>query len=105
MDLRQSERAGTDDGRSATAGLIPVLQRLSGATHGVGRTYLCSAVDHHAATYGDRGWGCGYRNLQMLLSSLVKNPEYASLLAPHQVFFYKSVPKIANTRSRPNTTS
>jgi hypothetical protein len=68
-----------------TRGLIPVIERISASTGGVARTYLCSRLDHHASTYGDKGWGCGYRNLQMLLSALVANPEYAALLSPHQV--------------------
>ena len=67
--MRQAERDGTDDGRSVTRGLLlfPVIERASGASRGVSRTYLCSGrVDHHASSFGDRGWGCGYRNLQGL---------------------------------------
>ena len=63
--MRQAEREGADDGRSVTSGLLPAIERASGLTRGVARTYLCSGrIDHHAASYGDRGWGCGYRNLQ-----------------------------------------
>lgn len=29
---------------------------------------------------GDRGWGCGYRNAQMIISSLYQNPIYNELL-------------------------
>jgi Peptidase family C78 len=32
---------------------------------------MCTTVDHYASTYGDKGWGCGYRNMQMLISSLL----------------------------------
>lgn len=42
--------------------------------------YLSSHVDHYSASYGDKGWGCGYRNFQMLLSSLAANPTYSKVL-------------------------
>ena len=66
IEVRQAEREGADDGRSATRGLLSAIERASGLTRGVARTYLCSGgrVDHYASSFGDRGWGCGYRNLQ-----------------------------------------
>ena len=64
--MRRGERVGTDDGRSVTRGVLPVVERVSANSRGVANTYLCSGgrVDHHASSFGDRGWGCGYRNLQ-----------------------------------------
>lgn len=50
------------------------------ATANVEHTWLCSAVDHYASTYGDKGWGCGYRNIQMMLSSLVHSTKYSNRL-------------------------
>jgi hypothetical protein len=29
------------------------------------RCLLCADVDHLSSTSTDRGWGCGYRNIQM----------------------------------------
>lgn len=46
----------------------------------IASVYLASHVDHYSASYGDRGWGCGYRNFQMLLSSLAANPTYSKVL-------------------------
>lgn len=46
----------------------------------VSRVYTCTCVDHYAASYGDRGWGCGYRNSQMLISSLLSHTGYNELL-------------------------
>ena len=37
---------------------------------------LCCPTDHFASSYGDKSWGCGYRNLQMLLSALIKLEHY-----------------------------
>lgn len=43
-------------------------------------TWMCSTVDHYAVTYGDKGWGCGYRNMQMMLSSLLQHTGYNELI-------------------------
>lgn len=40
------------------------------------RVKLCSPTDHFGTSYGDRGWGCGYRNLQMMLSCLCRRDDY-----------------------------
>lgn len=96
INMRQSERDGTDDGRSVTRGLLPAIERASGASRGVARTYLCSGrVDHHASSFGDRGWGCGYRNLQMLLSSLASSSEFSATLAAHSISAPAGMPSIS----------
>ncbi|XP_022917163.1 zinc finger-containing ubiquitin peptidase 1-like [Onthophagus taurus] len=76
LDLRQAESCGIDDGSSVTRGLIPRIRALSISSQNVSRTYICTCVDHYASSYGDRGWGCGYRNTQMLISSLLKHTGY-----------------------------
>ena len=101
IEVRQAEREGADDGRSVTSGLMPAIERASGLTRGVARTYLCSGrVDHHAASFGDRGWGCGYRNLQMLLSSLASSSEYAPTLAAHGISSSSSSASSATAHAR-----
>jgi hypothetical protein len=40
---------------------------------------LCSDVDQFQSRW-DRGWGCGWRNLQQFLSALSKRAEFARLL-------------------------
>lgn len=42
-------------------GLLERIAQLNAQNPSIVKTYLCSAVDHYASTYGDRGWGCGYR--------------------------------------------
>uniref|UniRef100_A0A8B9LUK9 Zinc finger-containing ubiquitin peptidase 1 n=1 Tax=Astyanax mexicanus TaxID=7994 RepID=A0A8B9LUK9_ASTMX len=44
------------------------------------RVWLCAETDHYSSSAGDKGWGCGYRNFQMLLSALRRTEEYT---APH----------------------
>ena len=80
-ELRNAEKSGMDDGRSQTKHLMPRLKAIcQTAAHGVAQTYLCSVVDHHSSSFGDKGWGCGYRNLQMLLSSLTHHTPYSERL-------------------------
>lgn len=47
--------------------------------HGV-HVWLSADTDHFCASAGDRGWGCGYRNFQMLLSALLRLETYAGVL-------------------------
>lgn len=46
---------------SPGSGLLGPVRVVSEATNNVKATYLCTTVDHYGSTYGDRGWGCGYR--------------------------------------------
>lgn len=72
VGLRAAESHGIDDGTSCTRSVAPRVASLSATSPNVMRSLVCSAVDHYASSYGDKGWGCGYRNLQMLLSSLLQ---------------------------------
>lgn len=42
--------------------------------------WLSADTDHFCSSVGDKGWGCGYRNFQMLLSSLHRLETYAAVL-------------------------
>ena len=42
--------------------------------------WLSADTDHYCSSAGDKGWGCGYRNLQMLLSSLRRTDTYAPII-------------------------
>jgi len=77
-----SKRTGLDDGTSRTARITAVMAALSGKSPGVRVVHVASPpADHYAATYGDRGWGCGYRNIQMLISSLLGSTLYRDVLS------------------------
>lgn len=43
------------------ADIVELIAGISSSSLNVNRALLCSKVDHYASTYGDRGWGCGYR--------------------------------------------
>ncbi|XP_058124389.1 zinc finger-containing ubiquitin peptidase 1-like [Anopheles coustani] len=80
VGLRAAESHGVDDGSSCTKSVSPRVLSLSSSSLTVIKTYVCSSVDHYASSYGDKGWGCGYRNLQMMLSSLLQNTSYNEAL-------------------------
>ncbi|KAM0747168.1 DUF1671-domain-containing protein [Meredithblackwellia eburnea MCA 4105] len=67
------------------SGLVPVLSDLLTRSHRDGRissARLCvPTVDHIQTSFksGDAGWGCGYRNAQMIFSSLRELPCYHHL--------------------------
>ncbi|TNY24223.1 peptidase family C78-domain-containing protein [Rhodotorula diobovata] len=78
---------GKDEVRG-TAGLIYVLRNALKQSNLApqGRTkeaWLASAATEHIPTrVKDWGWGCGYKNTQMVFSSLRHLPQYAKLFAP-----------------------
>ncbi|XP_031787224.1 zinc finger-containing ubiquitin peptidase 1 isoform X3 [Nasonia vitripennis] len=85
IELRVAENSGIDDGSSCTrvkklTGLVPKVRAVSQACSNVVSTWMCSTVDHYAVTYGDKGWGCGYRNMQMMISSLLQHTGYNELV-------------------------
>ncbi|XP_026120306.1 ubiquitin carboxyl-terminal hydrolase ZUFSP-like isoform X2 [Carassius auratus] len=76
-EMLESLASGMDDGRSKTSGLVEALCRYyqkdaSDCAH----VWLCAETDHYSSSEGDKGWGCGYRNFQMLLSSLHRMEQY-----------------------------
>lgn len=87
VGLRAAESHGIDDNTSCTKSVIPRVASLSASSPGVMQTFLCSNIDHYASSYGDKGWGCGYRNLQMMLSSLLQ-------VRAKITFFYKIAKKM-----------
>ncbi|XP_034951525.1 zinc finger-containing ubiquitin peptidase 1-like isoform X2 [Chelonus insularis] len=80
IELKAAEHNGIDDGSSCTRGLVPKVRAVSQACSNVINTWMCSTVDHYGSTYGDKGWGCGYRNMQMLISSLLQHTGYNELV-------------------------
>lgn len=81
-EMLESLASGVDDGRSKTSGLMTALYKqyqreVSDCAH----VWLCAETDHYSSSEGDKGWGCGYRNFQMLLSSLQRMEQYNFLPA------------------------
>ncbi|KAM4681514.1 zinc finger-containing ubiquitin peptidase 1 isoform 2-T3 [Amazona ochrocephala] len=80
-DMMESLAFGVDDGKTKTSGIIEALCKYyQNENKDVRRVWLSAGVDHFHSSLGDRGWGCGYRNFQMLLSSLLQNSLYNDCL-------------------------
>ncbi|KAG9278334.1 zinc finger with UFM1-specific peptidase domain protein isoform X1 [Astyanax mexicanus] len=80
-EMMESLASGVDDGRSRTNGVLEALYDFhQREARDCARVWLCAETDHYSSSAGDKGWGCGYRNFQMLLSALRRTEEYT---APH----------------------
>ncbi|KAM9852593.1 zinc finger-containing ubiquitin peptidase 1 [Aulostomus maculatus] len=91
-EMMESLASGLDDGRTRTAGVMGVLyQYYQAEAKDCTHVWLSAASDHYHSSAGDHGWGCGYRNLQMMLSSLYRNDAYAPILAERAV---PSIPRL-----------
>ncbi|GBF94761.1 hypothetical protein Rsub_07644 [Raphidocelis subcapitata] len=67
---------------SAAEDVAPMLRDcLIAGTRAHSRAYICGHVAHLSRAQLDSGWGCGYRNLQMLASHLLaRRPDVAPVL-------------------------
>ncbi|XP_057774114.1 LOW QUALITY PROTEIN: uncharacterized protein LOC130993297 [Salvia miltiorrhiza] len=55
-----------------------MLRKCLESESGSSRTVLCGYIDHFQSTVShDVGWGCGWRNIQMLSSHLIKQRQEA----------------------------
>ncbi|CAF0817583.1 unnamed protein product [Rotaria sp. Silwood1] len=68
---------------SRSTGIIPILLRLPMGNL-MDRCLCRPGCDHVSATWLDQGWACGYKNFQMLLSSLRHDPQYSMHLFGHE---------------------
>ncbi|XP_054638724.1 zinc finger-containing ubiquitin peptidase 1 isoform X2 [Dunckerocampus dactyliophorus] len=94
VELMESLASGVDDGRTRTQGVIAALyEYYQTECRDCVHVWLSSDTDHYCCSTGDAGWGCGYRNFQMLLSSLHRLDAYASS------FRDKVVPSIPRVQS------
>jgi len=54
-------------------GIIEKIQQIPSCQYRqVRQRYVCSPTDH----FTSQGWNCGYRNLHMLLSCLIRDAAY-----------------------------
>lgn len=83
----------TPDGRLArstileneTDHLIPVIAKLCSADPSTSRVFLCSPRVRHICKLSREGGFCGYRNIQMLLSYIIKSKGVGSEIFPNGV--------------------
>ncbi|XP_042560827.1 zinc finger-containing ubiquitin peptidase 1-like [Clupea harengus] len=81
-ELMESLATGMDDGKTRTPGLMGALcDYFRREPRDTAHVWLSADTDHYSSSAGDKGWGCGYRNFQMLLSSLHKQEPYNNVLS------------------------
>ncbi|XP_034553994.1 zinc finger-containing ubiquitin peptidase 1 [Notolabrus celidotus] len=91
-ELMESLSSGVDDGRTRTQGVIRALYEFYQTDcRDCIHVWLSADTDHFCSSAGDKGWGCGYRNLQMILSSLHGVDTYAAVLPERSV---PSIPRL-----------
>lgn len=76
QERRKSTDGDVDDGSTVTKNITAKVEGLGTSFRLIFVTY----VDHYGSSSKDFGWGCGYRNIQMLLSCLVKRGDYKERL-------------------------
>ena len=60
-------------------GIIKAINDYYGSIKGR-RYWLSQDTAHVHSTVEDLGWGCGYRNIQMMISCLLAHPLYSDLV-------------------------
>nr|XP_029535237.1 zinc finger-containing ubiquitin peptidase 1-like isoform X3 [Oncorhynchus nerka] len=91
-EMMEALASGVDDGRTRTQGVLGALyvyyqREVRDCVH----VWLSADTDHFCSSEGDKGWGCGYRNFQMLLSSLKRMEPYTTCLSEGSV---PSIPRV-----------
>uniref|UniRef100_A0A3Q3VYV1 Zinc finger-containing ubiquitin peptidase 1 n=1 Tax=Mola mola TaxID=94237 RepID=A0A3Q3VYV1_MOLML len=80
-EMMESLASGVDDGKTRTSGVVRALyEYYQTECRDCVHVWLSADTDHYCSSAGDKGWGCGYRNFQMLHSSLHRIDTYAAIL-------------------------
>ncbi|XP_074539185.1 zinc finger-containing ubiquitin peptidase 1 isoform X2 [Halichoeres trimaculatus] len=91
-EMMESMASGVDDGKTRTQGVIRALyEYYQTDCRDCVHVWLSAETDHFCSSQGDKGWGCGYRNFQMMLSCLHRTDAYAPILQETTV---PSIPKV-----------
>ncbi|XP_065814311.1 zinc finger-containing ubiquitin peptidase 1 [Labrus bergylta] len=91
-ELMESLASGVDDGRTRTQGVIKALyEHYQTDCRDCVHVWLSADTDHFCSSAGDKGWGCGYRNLQMMLSSLHRIDTYTPIMQDRTI---PSIPRV-----------
>ncbi|XP_038833193.1 zinc finger-containing ubiquitin peptidase 1-like isoform X2 [Salvelinus namaycush] len=85
-EMMEALTSRVDNGRTRTQGVLGALyvyyqREARDCVH----VWLSADTDHYCSSEGDKGWGCGYRNFQMLLSSLQRMAPYTTSLSEGSV--------------------
>jgi hypothetical protein len=68
-----------DNCKTQSCGVLEVIQTMT-IPKWMSKRLLCTYCEHYGTGLIDAGYGCGYRNTQMLLSSIRKNSKLRDIL-------------------------
>jgi len=68
-----------DDGSTCSKDIIQMIES-SPLNKTIARRIVCTKCDHYSSGFIDRGYGCGYRNTQMILSAIREDPSLKDAL-------------------------
>ena len=80
LELFENLSSGQDDLLSCTEGAVESLLYSYRLFTPPWRFYLSIDTPHFSYSLGDRGWGCGYRNIQMIVGSLLRSDKYKDVM-------------------------
>lgn len=92
--LNMNQVEGTEDHRYGLKDLLDVIKELSRRSSDVLDAHFCSNIDFYGTSPADTGFGCGYRNIQMLISALKCHEPYRKCLFGTGAVQVPSIPKI-----------
>lgn len=97
-DIFDESKNGIEDPENFIEGIVLVLERYYTRTKpaGVTSVSLSAPTNHICSTPSDFGWGCGYRNIQMVMSSLLSLEPYTSILKKEGVTDIPDILKLQN---------
>ena len=81
LELMKNLSSGRDDLESCTKGAVESIRYSYSLFTPPWCFYLSLETPHFSYSLGDRGWGCGYRNIQMIIGSLLLNEKYKVVLS------------------------
>lgn len=85
-------KSSYDDGTTCTKDLIEMISAFSLSK--TNSRMLCSKCDHYASGFIDAGYGCGYRNIQVLFSSIREDPRLRDTIFNNNNLRMPSITKI-----------
>ena len=80
LELMKNLSSGKDDLDSCTEGAVEGIRHSYSLFTPPWHFYLSLETPHFSYSLGDRGWGCGYRNIQMIIGSLLLSDVYRVVL-------------------------
>ena len=80
LEFIASLSSGRDDLLSCSEGAVESLLYSYRLFTPPWHFFLSTDTPHLSYSLGDRGWGCGYRNIQMIVGSLLRSEKYRGVM-------------------------